>query len=256
MLIKYQIRNNFERVSGSTQVGLSKTISIPINMEFLPVDYGEDVQDIVLAERQKAINPIFDAETTRYTYSNNLANSGKGLMIQFRFWDLTASTYNISYNSADITDLDIIKNKNVFKKSFFRLYFYDSNSGDTSNLIFTEDLNVNGTAQPILQLNRLYWLRNDEYFIKNNNNRIVYMTASFFNAKTGKVQRFINLPMSPPSIPITIDEYKNPINRDWRTSAIEIINPKLNNGGFNFKPNVPFGANGIDVITMSEFIMV
>ena len=57
-------------------------------------------------------------------------------------------------------------------------------------------------------------------------------------------------------IQITIDEYKNPINRDWRTSAIEIINPKLNNGGFNFKPNVPFGANGIDVITMSEFIMV
>ena len=47
MLIKYQIRNNFERVSGSTQVGLSKAISIPINMEFLPVDYGEDVQDIV-----------------------------------------------------------------------------------------------------------------------------------------------------------------------------------------------------------------
>jgi hypothetical protein len=36
MLIKYQIRNNFERVSGSTQVGLSKAISIPINMEFLP----------------------------------------------------------------------------------------------------------------------------------------------------------------------------------------------------------------------------
>ena len=102
MLIKYQIRNNFERVSGSTQVGLSKAISIPINMEFLPVDYGEDVQDIVLAERQKAINPIFDAETTRYTYSNTLANSGKGLMIQFRFWDLTASTYNFSYNSAGI----------------------------------------------------------------------------------------------------------------------------------------------------------
>ena len=37
--------------------------------------------------------------------------------------------------------------------------------------------------------------KNYEYVInKNNENRIIYMDASFFNAKTGKVQKFINTP--------------------------------------------------------------
>jgi len=268
MLIKYKIRNNFQSitgqtstVSGGTVAGLYKSITIPINMGFYPVDYGDDVQDIVLAERKKAINPTFDAETTKYTYTDNiLANSGQGLIIQFRFWNSTASTFTTSYTAADITPLDINKRRNGFKKSFFRLYFYDTNSGDTNNLIFTEDLDVDGTTQPILPFNRLYWLRNDEYFIQNGNNRIVYMEASFFNAKTGKVHRFINPNViGPPNYintPLTINQYNNTSTRDWRTSAIELINPKLNNGEFNFRPRVPFGANGPTVITLSEFIMI
>jgi hypothetical protein len=261
-MLKYQIRNNFQAVtgqsitvSGGTVSGNFKSITIPLNLEFFPVDYGEDVQDIVLSERKKAINPTFDAETTKYTYADNvLANSGQGLILQFRFWNSTASTFNTSYTPAGITTLDINKRRNGFKKSFFRLYFYDTNSGDTNQLIFTEDLDVDSTTQPIIPLNRLYWLRNDEYFIKNNNNRIVYMEASFFNAKTGKVQRFINPPTYITS-PLTVAQYSNVSNRDWRTSAIELINPKLNNGEFNFRPYVPFGANNPTVITLTEFIM-
>ena len=81
MLIKYQIRNNFESVTAQTATvsggttGLYKSISIPINMEFLPVDYGEDVQDIVLAERQKAKDEIlrldpFNKEVLSLDFSN------------------------------------------------------------------------------------------------------------------------------------------------------------------------------------------
>jgi len=264
MLIKYQIQNNFKSVTGNTftinENGTNnfesyKSITIPIATQFFPVDYGEDIQDIVLEERKKAINPVFDAETIKYKFSSLSSNLGAGLLLNFRFWNTTSNTYTVSYTANDITTSDINNRTNGFKKSFFRLYFYDTNSGDTNNLIFTEDLNIEETIQPTIPLNRLYWLRNDEYFVKNNNNRIVYMEARFFNAKTGKVTKFINIPISITS-PITVNQYKNVVNRNWRTSAVELINPKLNNGEYNFKPYTPFGANTPTVITLSEFIMV
>lgn len=263
MLIKTQIRNNFPistaqtvTVSGGTTVS-SKSIFLPISTNFFPVDYGEDLQDIVLEEREKAIGKPFDAETVKYVYPNPAANNGNGLMIQFRFWNTISNTYTTSYTAAEFTNLEITKNRNPFKKSFFRLYFYDSNSGETNNLIFTEDLNIFNTTNALLPFNRLYWLRNDEFFNNSNNNKTVYMDASFFNAKTGKITRFINPNPSgsPPSGPLNILQYSDPINRDWRTSAITIINPKNNNGLYNFTPQVPFGANQVSVITLSEFIL-
>ena len=266
MLIKYQIQNSFRTstaqtvtVSGGTSQNY-KSIVIPISTNFFPVDYGEDVEDIVVAERQKAIGKPFDAETVKYVYPNPSVNNGNGMLIQFRFWNTTSTTYTTSYTAADFTNTDISKNRNSFKRSFFRLYFYDSNSGDTNNLIFTEDLNVYNTTTAVLPFNRLYWLRNDPYFYETNNNKTVYMDASFFNAKTGKVTRFINSvnPMSPPAPPagpLNIVQYSDPNNRDWRTSAITILNPKNNNGVYNFTPVLPFGANQVSVITMSEFIL-
>jgi hypothetical protein len=266
MLIKYQISNKFltstaqtTTVSGTT-FNLSKSIVLPISTEFYPVDYGEDVQDIVVAERKKAIGEPFDAETVKYLYPNPTINNNNGLMIQFRFWNTTSNTYTTSYDAAEFSTLDISKNRNPFKKSFFRLYFYDSNTGETSNLIFTEDLNVYGTTTPMIPLNRIYWLRNDKDFIGNTNNKTIYMNASFFNAKTGKIHRFINTNViGPPNFvntPIDIQQYSDPANREWRTSAVTILNPRGNNGLYNFVPVIPFGANQISIITLSEFTMI
>lgn len=263
MLIKYQIVNSFlsstaqtVTVSGGTSM-LSKSIILPISTDFFPVDYGEDVQDIVTKEREKALNLTFDGETVKYLYPNSTVNNGSGLMIQFRFWDPTLLSYTTSYTAAEFTDIEVTKNRNSFKKSFFRLYFYDSNSGETNNLIFTEDLNVYDTTTAIIPFNRLYWLRKDDGFIETNNNKNVYMDASFFNAKTGKIIRFINpYPLgSLPTSTLNITDYSNPTNRDWRKSAITIINPKNNNGLYNFTPLVPFGANQTSLITLSEFIL-
>jgi hypothetical protein len=280
MLIRYQISNNFITNTGNTQVYVSgatgpvvfsnitaptesyKSFNIPINMEFYPIDYGEDVNDIVLEERKKAINPVFDGETIKYIYNNLTANNNSGLMIRFRFWNGATNSYGVSYqnagstpNQVGFTTSEINRNVNSFKKSFFRLYFYDSNSGDTSNLLFTEDITAYNSTMPQFSFNELYWLRNDVDFQKTNLNKTVYMDARFFNAKTGNIQKFANLPINLPTTPITIQSYNDPINRSWRTSAITITNPKLNNGGYNFNPLVPFGANTTSVITMSELIM-
>jgi len=260
MLIKYQLRNNFSvstaqtiTVSGGTLTDASKFITLPVSLDFFPVDYGDDINKLVNEETKKAINPFFDAETTKYIYPDS--NVGGNLTITFKFWN--GQSLGSTYIDAGFTETEVRIKKNGFKKSFFRLYFYDSNSGETNNLIFTEDLNIYDTTTAILPFNRLYWLRNDDFFFKNNGNKTVYMDASFFNAKTGKVTRFINPYPSgaPPTGPLNILQYSDPNNRDWRTSAITIINPNNNNGVYNFTPLVPFGANQISVITLSEFIL-
>jgi hypothetical protein len=262
MLIKYQLNNNF---IGSINSGTrAKFITMPLNMDFTPTDYTEDINDIVVSEREKAIysknsvNRIFDAETIRYKYESPAANNNRGLLLSFRLWNSTADTYTngFSYKNADFTDDDIKYNRNAFKKSFFRLNFYDSNTGETSSIIFTEDISLYGSKEPKFYFNDLYWLRNDEYFLSNNSNRIIYMDATFFNAKNGLVQKFINIPPIPVNnLPIKIQDYSNPNNRSWRTSAIEIINPKNANGKFTFRPLVPFGSNEPDKITLSQFVM-
>lgn len=254
MLIKYQIRNNFETTTATTVNGdviLSKNITIPLNTNFFPVDYEDDLEDIIIAERKKATNPNFDSETIKYLYNN----SNNDLYIKFRFWDTVSSSYDIKYENSGILTNDILKNTNGFRKSFFRLYFYDSNDIETNSLIFTEDIDVDYTTKPEFKFNRLYWLRNDKYFTENSNsNRTIYMEARFFNAKTGVIKKFINTPLSITDL-LTIDQYSNPNNHGWRYSPITLRNPKINNGEYNFFPIPNVGANTSTVITLSEFII-
>ena len=80
MLIKYQLRNNFSvttaqtiTTTGSTLVGATKSIVIPINLDFFPVDYGDDINKFVEEETKKNVNPFFDAETTKYIFPNKVA---------------------------------------------------------------------------------------------------------------------------------------------------------------------------------------
>ena len=79
------------------------------------------------------------------------------------------------------------------------------------------------------------------------------MEARFFNAKTGQVQTFYNLPITF-TTPIGISPYSSVNNRGWRTSPIQIINPNNSVGEHRFKPLVAGGTN-TTTITMSEFIL-
>jgi len=163
--------------------------------------------------------------------------------------------------------------KNGFKKSFYRLYFYDSNMLENRNVIFTEDINIGDPfnltigiiPDPVVKIKRLYWLKNDEDFdplsgsTTNSpiylNYKTFYVEARFFNAKTGKVIKFINLPTTQTS-PITIKYLAD--NPEYRTSPIKFINPKTNAlpsagpGNYNFVINSGIGANTSNSITFTE----
>ena len=78
------------------------------------------------------------------------------------------------------------------------------------------------------------------------------MEARFFNAKTGRVNRFINPPVVivvPPKINVLSN------NHDWRSSELLIINPKNNNGNYRFRVEANVGANTINTITLTEYII-
>jgi len=291
--LKYKIRNNFitdtvvldslsnTSLSGvtsaitSTITGKSETLNnykfIPLHipLEFKPMDSGELIQNFIVEEREKAINKVYDAEKIKWTYpALNMSGTQFGLTVNFRFYNGTTFTSDYFNNGFDTSDfIPIIKNG--FKKSFYRLYFYDSNMLETRNLILTEDINIGDpfnlqvgvTPIPTVTLEKIYWLRNDPMFDPISGNtmlpfRTFYTEARFFNAKTGKVIKFINLPLSQ-TTPIKISEQA--YNPGWKTSPIMFINPKTNPygiGNYQFFPQTNVGGNGTNSITFTEDIKI
>jgi len=235
-----------------------KNVTIPINLKLEPTDYSDDINDFVQREKKKSINPIIDVEKVKYIPQNYTP-----VKITFRFYDKPSNSFT-TYGGYQSAGLEYIKtiNKNSFSRSFFRLYFYDSNDTNTQNLLLTEDINTleyintTGAIAPIFELKRIFWLKNDTLFTGNTiNSRRVYVDARFFNAKTGRVHRFINTPLTVVT-PITINDLAN--NQGWKSSKMLILNPKSNNGNRHFKVDLqsPAGANLQNEITFTEYILI
>ena len=238
----------------------NKSIVIPLELKFEPMDYSDIIDNWVYEETQRVINKILDGEKIQYT-STVLT----GVTVNFRFVDeqgvVTSTNGYVNSYLANGFDLPDEYNLNRFKKSYFRLYFYDSNNSEKANLLFTEDLPVTetiaygpGVTRASFVLKKLQWDKEDVLMENTLTNRLVYMEAKFFNAKNGKVQTFYNPPTTK-STPINITEYSDVNNRSWRTVPIEIINRNNNNGEYRFRP-LNFGGSNETTITMSEFKLI
>ncbi len=228
-----------------------KNITFPIEVNFDVTDYGDEINNFVKSEQKKAINKIVDYERVKYA-----SEPYPSIGLKFRFFDKDSTQYDDNnltggYTLAGFNE-DEINKKNNFKKSFFRLYFFDSNDTMSQNLLLTEEIDVFQSKKPEFNFSRIFWLKEDELFLNGNNNRIVYMEARFFNAKTGRVHRFMNPPSSIMN-PIPISNLK--INQEWKTSQILIFNPKNTNGVYKFKTVNGVGANTQNTITMTEYIL-
>jgi hypothetical protein len=216
-----------------------KNITIPINSSGMDTDNSDTLNKYIKKEAKKLFNPIKDGERVKY-------KSEASTEIRFYSYNSTDFYTSVGFQPSDFT-------KNNFKKSFFRLYFYDSNDVKTQNLLLTEDINISGSVESIFDFNRLFWLKSDDLFIDvNNSERIVYMTANFFNAKNGKVYRFINPPTTQ-SQPLDINVLNQ--NSEWLSVPVKIINPKTNGGKYQFKAVSDVGATNTfgDEITFTEY---
>lgn len=222
-------------------------ISLPMSMFHAPIGMGETITKLVNDETNGKINPYEDDEKIAYT-PIGLSD----VTINFRFLNRDTNTFEQSYSAAGF-DVNNGLTKNSFTRSFFRLYFYDSNEFERRNLVLFEELDVNNSTQPKLSLNRVFWFRNDLEFKETNNNKTFYVIGRFFNALNGKVHDFMNLPLDN-TAPITITQFSQ--NSEWWSSPVLLINPKNNNGNYNFSLIPLVGANGTNQITLTEQVIL
>jgi hypothetical protein len=214
--------------------GSDQSISIPIEMkwDFLGRDdsievYQEDVIKIVTGVPEDFEILRFAHKEYDFTYTigqTNVTDEQTELNYEFYFYsgtpiDVTASTINdwvSDYTVEGFSGQDLYLKTRPFKKSFYKLDFYDS--PDTANQInnFTVILPVpNGnigkidvsqyiqnvsTNFPSFKLDHLgiregfflYWLKSRTFV----NLDTFYMSIKFFNAKEGVFVRMMTEPQS------------------------------------------------------------
>lgn len=241
---RIKIRNNFNSTivnPSGDNAGLpsnAKVISVPIKIEFNPMDYSDLLNTLIKEEQEKNINLIEDRETIKFNNDN--------LTLEFNFYD--GSGFTTNYLNAGFTNEEIQNKRNAFTKSFFRLDFFDSNIEQEQNLIFSEFLSLRDSVQPVFPLNRLYWFKNDNVFL-DGGNRQVYFSVRFFNAKNGTISRFLNGPITNP---LTIQQYSS--NPSWRFAGLNFVNPKVNKNRQFF--SLPINGNIGSVISFKELKVV
>lgn len=212
--------SNYYRIEISPN---TQQINIPIQIEFDNLGKEQGYVEFEDDAIEQVINPVQDFEVTRFAHSfwdNSTTNTD--INYNFYFFDdtvrVTATTNNdnwvMQYSGAGFTNEEIYYFANSFTKSFFKLDFYDNNQSENQKLYFTvviptqqglkANVPVGLTSRtqnlpvniPNYRLDYvgdkegffMYWLKNTDYLNVNE----FYMSAKFFNAKTGEFVRLTN----------------------------------------------------------------
>lgn len=125
-------------------------------------------------------------------------------------------TDNPNFSADTFSYEDILQYSNSFKRSFFKLDLYDTDDSETQQIYITLILPTSQSDSEVINIEELggntkidvpkfsldyvgnkegffiYWLRDPTYL----NIDKFYMSAKFFNAKTGQFVRMINRPQS------------------------------------------------------------
>jgi hypothetical protein len=235
-----------KRYSVNRTFGTDIHISVPLGKTNTIIGMSESIDNLVRTQTGGRVSPFVDEERIAYR-----SNQNDGITVNFRFFNKDTNSFENSYEPAGFNLNEL--NRSSFTKSFFRLYFYNTNDLINRNLMLYEELNVIDTTQPSLNLNKIFWLRNDVDFKNTNNNKTFYVIGRFFNALTGKVHEFINLPLNITQ-PIDITQFSQ--NPNWWSAPIMVLNPNNNGGNYNFITLPFFGANNVNTITLTEQIIL
>ena len=207
-----------------------KTINIPIEINFDMAGRDETVDILENELKKDVVNPISDFEVKRFSHATSYIDITKTeIHYKFNFFNSQGQTDflnvppNINewlddYQYAGFTDEEIYYFANSFKKSFFKLDFYDRNTTENQNILFSVILPTQqGLKEPGTLFNNLnlqvlvkkpymildsigadkegfffYWLKNQTYLSQTE----MYMSCKFFNAKKGQFVRMMNRPQS------------------------------------------------------------
>ena len=207
---------------------IPQVIELPIELKW--DFYGRDDSIEVYQEQviEEVIGVAEDFEILRFSHEEDSPLTQQtSLTYEFYFYNgltptnqsvLTSTPANwvCSYLPEGFTSSEIYYYRNPFTKSFFKLDFYDTNSGTNQTNYFTVILPVQqgktetasiSPALPNVQIKKplqildfvgdkegffLYWLRKKEFLDINT----FYMSAKFFDARLGVFVKLMNTPQS------------------------------------------------------------
>lgn len=242
-----------------------KYLNIPIEMKWDFTGKDDSLDEYQKTILEEVIGTANDFEVCRFTHEEYLdvnQRTKTNINYEFNFYNyslpITASTvttanWDDTYLNLAFTTPDIYYFRKPFTKSFFKLDFYDSPSEVSQNIYFSvilpvqqgEFQTVNLSAiitnvnirKPKYSLDYLgdkegffiYWLRDRNYIDIDE----FYMSAKFFNGRTGNFIRMMNRPQIPPFTPslftFNSDEYfyyKLKLDYDTKTYQVfSTINP-------------------------------
>ena len=217
-------------------------INLPMEIDFDNFGREDLIKQYENDVLEEIINPVEDFETTRYSHTQWLTVNNEpktSTTYEFFFFNRTidvnnnepantnmwVSSYNYvdpsvyqTYSGISFTNKEMYYYANSFKRSFFKLDFYDSTQPENQRLYFTlviptqqgekQEVYIGTPSVPKPVIIRtptfnldfigdkegyfIYWLKSIEYIDVNT----FYMSAKFFNAKTGQFVRMINRPQS------------------------------------------------------------
>ena len=191
-----------------------KQITIPIEIKW---DFAGQDQSIDKYEDEVVKDVIgegYDFEVSRFPHDVEPTTNKTEINYEFYFYSggslTTPNSWNNSYLSEGLTVKDIYYYSNDFTKSFFKLDFYDTVDDKKQTNYITviiptqQGYKVNSMLNttpvnikiPKFTLDYVgdkegfffYWLKKLDFLSINT----FYMTAKFFNAKTGKFTKMMN----------------------------------------------------------------
>ena len=213
------VNNNFRYAVSPND----RSLNIPVNITFDNLGREEGIVEFENDVLKDLINGINDFETTKFANSfYPLSPSNTDINYIFSFFDPTntilsapSTSWSDNYNSTGFFDNEIYYSANSFKNSFFKLDLYDTKTNENQRAFISiviptqQGLKKPGTIGfTNVQVNKpsfvldyigadkegffIYWLKEKDYIDISE----FYMTAKFFNGKTGQFIRFMNEPQS------------------------------------------------------------
>lgn len=235
-------------------------INVPIEVKWDFSGQDDSIQEYEIEMIKEIIGIANDFETLRFSHNQFLDESTE-INYEFYFYDnvlpitantVTPSNWGITYLNENFTPNDIYYFTKPFTKSFFKLDFYDTPEDKTQKNYFTIILPVQqGQFQtvgispllPIVDIRKpkfnldfigdkegffIYWLRKTDNIDINE----FYMSAKFFNGRTGLYSVMTNTPQSqitPNKFNFLGEDYfYYKLNLDYNSKTYEVMSTATN----------------------------
>jgi len=201
------------------QFGLTdKQINIPVELTWDYEGLDDAIDQYEIESVKKVIGTGYDFEVNRFPHTKHEGSERTDINYEFYFYSggsvLNETSWQNSYLGEGFTTQDVYYYNQNFTNSFFKLDFYDTVDEKRQKNYFTiiiptqqgDFMPIDMARTPVLirkpkfKLDYVgdkegffvYWLKSLKFIPLNT----FYMTAKFFNSKTGQFTKLMNAPQS------------------------------------------------------------